>query len=338
MKRYPSLLITFSCFVMASGCGQSAGESANDADAGASPDNATMVPIPTYLSVMPGCAAAWVNWTAPTMPTGTTLTGYSVKRAATSAGPWTDVSTCSTTSRANVESDVYGPKAQRAVTGCPALSLTQGATYTFRVAAITKSSTGVISTGSWGFVTSTAIHTINSNCDTWDIGPGGGELTYASTTAFACGTTLTSQCHYLEVSPKLGKTTWCNNTVSNVPGATGYTFGTGARNTLAMLTANGSFTGCTAGAATLASSYRGGGLSDWFLPSQYDLRTVKNTVYDSLGTPLAPQFITAVASGSWWSSTQGSFAPTAYAVTASGAIATDVSKAYSYEVHAMRAF
>ena len=124
-----------------------------------------------------------------------------------------------------------------------------------------------------------------------DAGAGGGIVFYYSATAFtsagsACGT----NCHYLEAAPTgwivsstpvgqtnctmLGTTSadpkceWSGNT-STLIGATaqGTAIGTGYANTSAIILQSN-----TAGkAATTARDYRGGGKTDWFLPSKLEL-------------------------------------------------------------------
>jgi hypothetical protein len=102
-------------------------------------------------------------------------------------------------------------------------------------------------------------------CVVGDIGPGGGMVFYAGTKAQNWG-------RYLEAAnPKTWQSSgvdpqypWCQNTTLLI-GATGTAIGTGASNTKKILVK------CTDGAAVAAAAFRGGGKSDWFLPSKDEL-------------------------------------------------------------------
>jgi len=102
-------------------------------------------------------------------------------------------------------------------------------------------------------------------CVVGDIGPGGGMVFYAVAKKQKWGS-------YLEAAnPKTWQSggvdpqyPWCQNTALHV-GATGTVIGSGAANTKKILAK------CTEGAAVAARSYRGGGKTDWFLPSKDEL-------------------------------------------------------------------
>jgi hypothetical protein len=124
-----------------------------------------------------------------------------------------------------------------------------------------------------------------------DTGAGGGIVFYYSATAFtSTGSACGNNCHYLEAAPSgwivsaspasqtncvISGTTsadpqcyWSGNT-STLIGATaqGTAIGTGYANTSAIILQSS-----TAGrAATTARAYRGGGKTDWFLPSKLEL-------------------------------------------------------------------
>jgi len=114
----------------------------------------------------------------------------------------------------------------------------------------------------------------NSNCPLGSTGPGGGIVFYDAGSQQSWG-------RYLEVAPAgwSGTATdpakiWCN--VTNVyfaesitdvalKATVGVEIGKGKANTNLMLA------GCSSGAGHLAQAYRGGGQSDWYLPSRDEL-------------------------------------------------------------------
>jgi hypothetical protein len=113
-------------------------------------------------------------------------------------------------------------------------------------------------------------------CIVGDTGPGGGKVFYVQSA------TAAAPWRYLEAAPNTWSggsadpaMPWCNVTNAylklltdgTTPSstATGIAIGSGARNTKLMLGT------CTYGAANMATSYNGGGKSDWFLPSKDEL-------------------------------------------------------------------
>jgi len=127
-------------------------------------------------------------------------------------------------------------------------------------------------------------------CVVGDAGPGGGTVFYVATTLFACGARLTATCTYLEAAPSgwsiatatskasgcatAGSATvdprcvWSKNTTTlNAVVAQGIAIGTGYKNTLAIIKQD-SLAGT---AATASQAYRGGGKTDWYLPSKDEL-------------------------------------------------------------------
>jgi len=128
-------------------------------------------------------------------------------------------------------------------------------------------------------------------CVVGDSGPGGGIVFYVAATSFACGATLASSCIYLEAAPSgwfVSPASGCEAAESldvdptcvwwsiepmdagdgqYTTGTTGKAIGTGYKNTTEIVTQYG--TGVAPAAAS--QDYRGGGLSDWFLPSKDEL-------------------------------------------------------------------
>ena len=102
-----------------------------------------------------------------------------------------------------------------------------------------------------------------------DVGPAGGWIFYDKGD-------YSGGWRYLEAGHEdLGRTYWgCNE--KSIPGAQGTAIGTGKSNTQAIIK------GCSGiSAARKAADYRGGGKTDWFLPSKDEL----NAMYTNLRYP-----------------------------------------------------
>jgi hypothetical protein len=124
-----------------------------------------------------------------------------------------------------------------------------------------------------------------------DKGPGGGWVFYDK------GNTSEGW-RYLEAAPEdQGKAKWgCFKKL--IPGAKGTAIGTGKANTAAIIKSCGE----SGIAAKLASSYRGGGKSDWFLPSKDEIKMM----YDNLHKSGVGGFADSVYDDSfYWSSSEG---------------------------------
>jgi hypothetical protein len=163
---------------------------------------------------------------------------------------------------------------------CIITGLTNGVAYTFTATASNAVSTSSASTAS-ASVTPDVSCAEGGVCTRLDnTGPGGGTVFYYSATAFtstgsACGT----DCHYLEAASTSGTAAWTDitrafsgtaNHNSLITGADGTAIGTGYQNTLDIIAQSGNEG--EASAAGLARAYRGpSNLSDWFLPSYYEL-------------------------------------------------------------------
>jgi prepilin-type N-terminal cleavage/methylation domain-containing protein len=190
---------------------------------------------------------------------------------------------------------------------------------------------------SWRDVVAAPYIATAANCVTTDTcaagetGPGGGTVFYASTSTFtSVGSDCNTSCKYLEYAPigwivsttPSGQTN-CElaGTSSADPGCrmfgsgalatysgTATAIGSGLANTNAIA-ATGS--GATAGrAATVTRAFRGGGKSDWFLPSFDELnelckyarqQTTGNTATQCTS---ANSLRTGFTSGYYWSSTE----------------------------------
>jgi hypothetical protein len=177
-------------------------------------------------------------------------------------------------------------------------------------------------------VTLTAVRP-NVSLRVGDTGPGGGTVFFVSQSPFACGPVLEDRCTYLEVSPPsaevLRKWTIMHEKFTEeewpMPGSIDayVNIGAGMRNSNSILMQvynSGEVT-----AATYALHYRGGGMSDWHLPSFFELNelckyargvpTGDLSVACDSGTPQRYQrdFVlpTGFTAHGYWSSSQASW-------------------------------
>lgn len=161
-------------------------------------------------------------------------------------------------------------------------------------------------------------------CVLGDIGPGGGRVFLDAGSAQPWG-------RYLEAAPANWNdggpeplAQWCNLFEGSMPGATGFTIGTGEANTNAMVAA------CSGGAAVLARTYTGGGQNDWFLPSKDELTLMTTSRGGKADVGLAKAMY-------YWTSTQARLPFEAVAMDSVGTVA-NLSKAGKVAVRPIRAF
>ena len=128
------------------------------------------------------------------------------------------------------------------------------------------------------------------NCNLGDIGPGGGTVFFVSTAFRELSAPCASACHYLEAAPTTGKNAWDDSNGGNLfawsPVArfagtySGLGYGFFNSGNMRSQSTDLGFAG------TSSRDYRGpNNLSDWFLPSQTELRdlALQSTGIDTLG-------------------------------------------------------
>ena len=133
-----------------------------------------------------------------------------------------------------------------------------------------------------------------------DTGPAGGLIFYIDEADAFSWT-------YLEVAP--ASTEWTSNVwgghETTVTGADGTAIGTGAQNTIDIVTQFGGqepYASKTDYAAKLCSDLESGGYDDWFLPSKDELDAIwDNLVDDGTGSNNG---VGGFANGSYWSSSE----------------------------------
>jgi hypothetical protein len=124
-----------------------------------------------------------------------------------------------------------------------------------------------------------------------DIGPGGGLVFLISTGVTYEMAPNTWRGSSSDDTPTLS---WCSS-MSDNSGAVGTAVGTGSANTTAMQSP-----ACASGAAVAARAYRGGGLTDWFLPSRDEL----NEMYTYSLTNGFDSATYGLVGDNYWSSSQ----------------------------------
>lgn len=133
-----------------------------------------------------------------------------------------------------------------------------------------------------------------------DTGPGGGKIFMTlSTSGNTTGKYFESALGTWNAGSDINNR-WCNNTSLAIgASAQGVAIGTGQANTNAIVAV------CTAGAAFDARAYAGGGLADWFLPSQAELQEMY-TRRATIGgfTTLSQLYGGSGTTQSYWSSSE----------------------------------
>jgi hypothetical protein len=125
-------------------------------------------------------------------------------------------------------------------------------------------------------------------CTVGEEGPGGGIIVFTSVGGFTCGPTYSDTCHNLEAAPNnwnggSNDFVWANVAYQNtfVGGSTAARsltsdqLGVGYKNSLAIVNEGNDATT----AAGIARAYRGGGKSDWYLPSPGDWEKMSAALY-----------------------------------------------------------
>lgn len=171
-----------------------------------------------------------------------------------------------------------------------------------------------------------------------DTGPGGGKIFMTlSTSGNATGKYFESALGTWNAGSDLNNR-WCNNTSLAIgASAQGVAIGTGQTNTNAIVAV------CTAGAAVDARTYAGGGLSDWFLPSQAELQEMY-TQRATIGgfTTLSQLYGGSGTTQSYWSSSEAvspnSPARQAIPVAFNNGGGDNYGKIYGFNVRPIRMF
>jgi hypothetical protein len=150
----------------------------------------------------------------------------------------------------------------------------------------------------------------------------GGTFTSPGSTCNTAGVSGGTTCKYLEAAPTTGSSPWTDvlrtwatdwnwNRVTAVSGADGLIIGTGYQNTLDIVAQTGNVAATSA--AVAARAYGGpNSLSDWFLPSRYELNELckyaKNTGQDVGSVPVCSGGSAATLRGFlssyYWSSSE----------------------------------
>ena len=209
------------------------------------------------------------------------------------------------------------------------VSLVTAGTCTLRVA--------IASDGTYDSATSSTV-SFTVTYAIGDTGPGGGKIFMTlATSGNATGKYFESALGTWNAGTDINNR-WCNNTSLAVgTSAQGVAIGTGQANTNAIVAV------CTAGAAVDARAYAGGGLTDWFLPSQAELQQMY-TQRTTIGgfTTLSQLYGGSGTTQSYWSSSEAvspySPATQAIPVAFNNGGGDNYGKIYGFNVRPIRMF
>ena len=285
-----------------------------------------------------------LDWTGPALFGGAAITDYVIQYSSNSGSTW---STFADGTSSTTKSTVTG--------------LINDTSYLFRVAAVSSAGTGTYSVTGVAVTPNTC--SIGGVCALSNIGPGGGTVFYIASSNFAStGSSCGSDCVYLEAAPTgwvtspagqstrgggtsfVDPRTFWNDVSNGEVGATaqGTAIGTGYANT----SANIAYRSTAGYAATLSRAYLGGGKSDWFLPSMYELNqlcrfawnlSVNNSSTTCSGMTGALRGGFQTGGYAYWSSTENGFSSAFQLSFVNGGIA-QTGKSVANWVRPVRAF
>ena len=193
-----------------------------------------------------------------------------------------------------------------------------------------------------------------------ETGPGGGIVYYYSEAGFACGPSLLSTCNYLEyalnknwngeVNDSDPNYQWAVSDYQSIEigsGAQNTSIGSGYANSVAITTQGNDITT----AAGASRGYRGGGKSDWYLPSRDELNQLCVFVHGlgvdangfCIGDGTNNESANAAAKGFqivdyYWNSSEGSSNGVQGQWFYNGSFYNPAQKQYGFKVRPIRAF
>ena len=263
---------------------------------------ATIPDAPTIGTAVAGDAQATVSFTAPSSDGGSAITSYT---ATSSPG------------------GITGTLSQAGSGSITVTGLTNGTAYTFTVTA-----TNAIGTSAASDASSSVVPMVPEVGEFYQ----GGIVFYI----FESGDTgyIAGEIHGLiaAVADQSSGIRWYNGGYVTTE-ATGTAIGTGAANTTAIISVQGTETSY---AARLARAYTGGGYTDWFLPSKDELNKMY-TNRATINTTAAANSGSDFAGGYYWSSTEYNLNNAERQDFGFGFQNTN-GKNYTFNVRAVRAF
>jgi hypothetical protein len=126
---------------------------------------------------------------------------------------------------------------------------------------------------------------------------------------------------------------WYNGSNSTT-GATGWDVGTGLANTNTIIASQGATS--TNYAAGVARAYNGGGYTDWYLPSGYELIHLYGNIGPGAAAPLTN--VGGFANGNYWTSTEATNSNARYRTFSTMWYQNTSAKSTTYYVRAVRSF
>jgi hypothetical protein len=245
----------------------------------------TITPNATFVNASGAGAYYFSSVTVKNVPSSCYGVDFSLSAyGETSSAPLAIFNTSST--NAIVYNNAGSFEAAAGITGMSVTGSTDSFTVNFASPVALSSTVARITIQSATRVVSACIG--QGQCSVGEEGPGGGIIVFTSVGGFTCGPTYSDTCHNLEAAPNNWNSgsndfVWANVAYQNtfVGGSTAARsltsdqLGVGYKNSLAIVNEGNDATT----AAGIARAYRGGGKSDWYLPSPGDWEKMSAALY-----------------------------------------------------------